>query len=63
MATATEPVMAMSSIRDDSQYVIDAMNEYNFRHSTSYKAFSEFSTSDQSWVLRRAHELKFGGRR
>lgn len=53
--------MTMAAVmkrQDDSGYVWDAMREYNFRHGTQHSQFSDFSTSAQSWVLRRAAELK-----
>lgn len=43
---------------DDTGYVVDAMREYNLRHGTQHSQFSDFTTSAQSWVLRRAAELK-----
>ena len=44
--------------QDDTVYIVDAMKDYNTRHGTQHSQFSDFSTSGQSWVLRRAAELK-----
>jgi hypothetical protein len=61
LATSSGNFMTMAAVMkrpDDSGYVMDAMREYNFRHGTQHSQFSDFSTLGQSWVLRRAAELK-----
>jgi len=46
---------------DDTKYIVDALREWNFRQEAWTKPadnFGQLSVDGQSWVLRRAAELK-----
>lgn len=53
--------MSMGWISDDTIYVKDALREFNFRapaYTKPVENFGQLSPENQSWVLRRAAELK-----
>ena len=55
------PCQKLDWVKDDTDYVLRAIREWNLRqmaHTKPVKTFGELPVKDQSWVLIRAAELK-----